>query len=292
MNIKERLDQKREVIDRELASLLSRDDSLLYEAMRYAVFSGGKRFRPLLTLAAGECFDVELKTALPFACALELVHNYSLIHDDLPSMDNDDFRRGKPSCHKKFGEDIALLAGNGLLTLAFEVMSEAHLEDRNFSIGRKIIQIVSRFSGVEGTIGGQFLDITFPPKKMPLEDFQALISKKTGALITASVMAGALLGNPSAAILDFFKEYGENLGLAFQIRDDISDSFEDRALDEKARPNFVSLYGINEANRYLKRYIELAVVALHRVSLPCEELCFLAHRLLDTKEASGNGKIA
>ena len=160
MKVEERLKLKRKAVERELESILSQEKSLLFQAMRHAVFSGGKRFRPLLALSSGECFGASPDLVLPFACALELIHNYSLVHDDLPSMDNDDFRRGKPSCHKAYGEDIALLAGDSLLTMAFEIAAQAPLRN-NLQIKRgQIIKEISQFAGVRGMIGGQLMDIT------------------------------------------------------------------------------------------------------------------------------------
>jgi len=163
MEVEDELIQKKRAVDRYLEQLLSREDSLIDQAMRYVVFSGGKRFRPLLALSSGECFGVSHEIVLPFACALELIHNYSLIHDDLPSMDDDDFRRGKPSCHKAFGENIALLAGDGLLTMAFGVMAKAPVGEKWLTKKEILISEISRLAGVEGIIGGQALDISYSP---------------------------------------------------------------------------------------------------------------------------------
>jgi geranylgeranyl diphosphate synthase type II len=194
MSIELRLAQKKEAIERELESILSRDDSLLFKAMRYSVLGGGKRFRPLLLLASGEEFGVRSEDALPFACAVELIHNYSLIHDDLPSMDNDDFRRGKPSCHKAYGENVALLAGDALLTLAFEIMASAQIEMSPNTKKEQAIAELGRYAGTDGMIGGQLLDITLTPEAVSQNLFHELIQKKTGALITVSVRIGAILG--------------------------------------------------------------------------------------------------
>ncbi|MEE9390714.1 MAG: polyprenyl synthetase family protein, partial [Candidatus Aminicenantaceae bacterium] len=171
MNVEDRLYQKKEAVDRELERILPREDTLLFQAMRHAVLSGGKRFRPILVLSSGECFDVSQATLLPFACALELIHNYSLIHDDLPSMDNDDFRRGKPSCHKAYGEAIALLAGDGLLTLAFEVLALAPLEEELLERKNQVIMDIGKLAGIDGMIGGQFMDIILSPEEITEEEF-------------------------------------------------------------------------------------------------------------------------
>ncbi|MBM3284777.1 MAG: hypothetical protein FJY81_02795, partial [Candidatus Aminicenantes bacterium] len=157
MRPEESLAVRKRLVERELGRVLAREDSPLFQAMRYAVLNGGKRFRPLLLFASGACFGARRRILLPFACALELIHNYSLIHDDLPAMDDDDFRRGQPSCHRAFGEDIALLAGDGLLTLAFEMMAGAAVPGELVGRKQEAIRSISRAAGVSGMIGGQFL---------------------------------------------------------------------------------------------------------------------------------------
>lgn len=281
MRVEDKIFQRKEAIDHELKRLLSRKDSLLFQAMRHAVFSGGKRFRPLLALASGECFSVSEDVMLPFACALELIHNYSLIHDDLPSMDDDDFRRGKPSCHRAFGEDIALLAGDSLLTLAFEVMSQAPLEEKLLPRKEKVIREVSQLAGVDGMIGGQFLDITLSPEKITEKEYYVLILKKTGSLIVASLKAGAILGDASPSQIHALEEYGQNIGLAFQIRDDIIDSIKEVQEKHLPRPNAISLLGLEKAKRELKTFVERALGALEEACLESEELCYLASKLLE-----------
>ena len=281
MGVEERLRQKKEAVERELERILSQEDSLLFKAMRHAVLSGGKRFRPLLAFSSGECFGVSQDMVLPFACALELIHNYSLVHDDLPSIDNDDYRRGQPSCHKAFGEDIALLAGDSLLTLAFEVMAQASLEENLLPRKEKVLREISHLSGAKGMIGGQLMDITLTPEELTEEVFHDLILKKTGGLITASVKTGALLGGAGDSELEAIGQYGRNIGLAFQIRDDILDSAQEADKGALSRPNYVSQFGLETAKRRLHNFIETARGVLDKASLESEELHTLASKLLE-----------
>jgi geranylgeranyl diphosphate synthase type II len=266
-------------IEEHLKILLSEDDSLLHEAMRYAVLGGGKRYRPLLALVTGDHFGADQSVVLPFACAVELIHNYSLIHDDLPCMDNDDFRRGKPSCHKAFGEDIALLAGDALLTLAFEVMAKAHVKDDRNDQKEKIIIDVSRAAGIEGMIGGQLLDVTFDPKEISDDRMNDLMLKKTASLITASVRIGALLGEASSSELDAITEFGKNVGLAFQTRDDMQDSSQDIKKGSQIHPNSVSHFGLKRAEKRLREFIENSLEALDRGAIHSDELRHMARML-------------
>lgn len=281
MKIEEKLAEQIEAIERELEKILRQEESLLFQAMRYAVFPGGKRFRPLLVLASGECFEVEQSVLLPFACALELIHNYSLIHDDLPLMDDDDYRRGKHSCHKAYGEDVALLAGDALLTLAFEVMAEARLPDRYLLQKERVIKMISQAAGVEGMIGGQFLDITFSPESADEEQVLDLILKKTGSLIIAAVKTGAIFGSATALELGAVIEYGKMIGLAFQIKDDIQDSTRQDEKKSSSKPNYVALFGLERAKSRLDEFVHSGIRALSEASLHSEELRYLALKLLE-----------
>jgi geranylgeranyl diphosphate synthase type II len=284
MDVEDIIQQKKLAIDRELESLLSREDSLLFQAMRYAVMSGGKRFRPLLMLAVGECFGLTTSRLLPVACAVELIHNYSLIHDDLPMMDDDDFRRNKPTCHKVFGEDVALLAGDGLLTLAFEVLGKTPLDDVQSDLRGKVISQVSQDAGAEGMVGGQVLDLTLSPETIAPEEYYTLISKKTGALIMTSVRVGALLAKASSEDMKAIVEYGRYVGLAFQTRDDILDVDQDAVGKAQLRPNSVVLFGLEEAKRKLAEYVDLALAALDKIPHKSEELRYLAKKLLNVEK--------
>lgn len=284
MSCSDRLKYYKEQVDRKLDELLPAENTELSRAMRYAVLSGGKRFRPLLTLATVESLNAELKSALPFACGLEFIHNYSLVHDDLPLMDDDDFRRGKPTCHKVYGEDIALLVGDALLTAAFDVLAHAPLLPEYEAERGKIIGEVSRQAGYSGMIGGQFLDVTLSSDKISEDEFHVLIQKKTGALILAAVRIGALLGNASPRQLEALTEYGKNIGLAFQTRDDINDRVEDAAKQSPARSNSVSLFGPKLAEKMLRDYVDRAITALDRIVLESDELRCLAYKLLQVKK--------
>lgn len=286
MNTQEKLLAKRRAIELELERLLGEDDSLLFRAMRYAVFSGGKRFRPLLVLSSGECFRALAEILLPFACALELIHNYSLIHDDLPVMDNDDYRRGKPSCHKAFGEDIALLAGDGLLSLAFEVLAEARVPADLYPKKEEVVREISHAAGGRGMIAGQILDITCAPGRLTEREIDDLVLKKTGALIVAAVKTGAILGHASRPELLAAEGFGMNIGLAFQVRDDLLDSSDEAKRPSSPRPDYVSLLGIDGAQKRLRQFVDNALKALDAASLPAEELRTLALMLLRLDKAN------
>ena len=225
-DIKSYLKEKRELIDSYLESYFSipSEPFVLHEAMRYSLFAGGKRIRPILALASYEACGGNPKDIVPYATALELIHTYSLIHDDLPSMDNDDLRRGKPTNHKVFGEAMAILAGDALLTEAFLMLSNnLHSSSLKPSNLIKIIREVSLSSGVHGMVGGQALDI-FSENIEPDKDTLNFIHlHKTAALITASVRMGAILANIKEKKLKALTEYGTGIGLAFQIIDDILD---------------------------------------------------------------------
>jgi geranylgeranyl diphosphate synthase type II len=286
MNAARSLAQKKEAIERELERILSPGDSLLHEAMRYSVLGGGKRFRPLLLLSSADEFGVPLEDALPFACAVELIHNYSLVHDDLPSMDDDDMRRGKPTCHKAFGENIALLAGDALLTLAFEVASSSPLDQNHDTESKKeqAIRELGRHAGADGMIGGQLLDITLSSETLSQEIFHELIQKKTGALITLSVRVGAILGGANESQMEAVTQYGRNIGLAFQTRDDLEDAVEDTERKDVYRPNSVSLFGLEKARERLDSFVSEGIEALEREDVMSPELRFLAKKLLDVKD--------
>lgn len=223
-NVTERLERKKAAVEAELERLLHGDPPRLFEAMRYAVLGGGKRYRPLLLLAAGEAFGAREKILLPYACAVELIHCYSLVHDDLPSMDNDDFRRGKPTVHKAFGEGPAVLVGDALQSLAFEVLARAPYEPGKSDRKGWALEIITSAAGVQGMIRGQWLDISLTPEGAGEEVYNDIAGRKTGALIRASVVAGAILGGATGEALAVAAEYGAAVGLAFQLRDDLADA--------------------------------------------------------------------
>lgn len=280
LSVVSRLQEIKQAVEEYMKKILEGDESNLYAAMRYAVLSEGKRFRPLLLICTGESFGAKRELLLPFACAIEFIHNYSLIHDDLPSIDNDDWRRGQPSCHRAFGEDVALLAGDGLLTLAFEIMAEAPVPENLVSRKLEAIFEVSRLSGPKGMIAGQFMDVKLASPQLNEEKIIELMEKKTGALIMASVKVGALIGGASREVIGLMEEFGRRLGLAFQIRDDILDAAQKAEL-KLPRPNFVHLVGLKRARHWLHRLVIEAADLLEKAQLLTEEIKYLSFRLLD-----------
>jgi geranylgeranyl diphosphate synthase type II len=235
---------------------------LLVEAMAYSLFAGGKRLRPALAFGACELICGDDAPALPAACAIEMIHTYSLIHDDLPAMDDDDLRRGMPTCHVKFGEATAILAGDTLMTMAFDVLADAGRTD--------VIREVARASGVNGMAGGQILDLEAEENPVDLAGLQAIHRAKTGALIRCSVRTGAMLGGADAAQLDALTRYGEAIGLAFQIADDVLDIVGVEAdigkpvgSDAKShKVTYPVLVGIDESRRLANEAIDEAIDAL------------------------------
>jgi geranylgeranyl diphosphate synthase, type II len=221
------LEEKRRIVESGLQALMLKADgpfSRHLEAMRYSLFAGGKRIRPILCLAAGEAIDHRTEVAerlLPIACALEFIHTYSLIHDDLPAMDNDALRRGKPTNHILYGEAGAILAGDGLLTLAFQLLSRNGNNSIPAERRLRIIEIIATGAGPLGMVGGQALDIASEKTEIDFVRLQTIHRAKTGALITSSLLAGALAAGATAEDLTNLTQYGEKIGLAFQIVDDI-----------------------------------------------------------------------
>jgi geranylgeranyl diphosphate synthase type II len=227
VNLPAYLDRRKALVDSALERWIPEEDTFppqVHKAMHYSLAAGGKRLRPILALAAAQAVGGDAKRALPLACSLELIHTYSLIHDDLPAMDDDDWRRGKPTCHKVFGEALAILAGDALLTEAFRLLSRADLMKRVSPARRlRAIHLVAEAASSLGMIGGQTMDIL--AQGLPVEKhlLEYIHSHKTGALIAASVCAGGIIGGASPAQLMALAGYGEKLGLAFQIVDDLLD---------------------------------------------------------------------
>ena len=224
MNPKDYLVTRQKLVDRALDRYLpkaNRKPATLHRAMRYSLFAGGKRLRPILCLAAAEACRGKIDNALPLACALECIHTYSLVHDDLPSMDNDDFRRGRPTCHKVFGEGIAVLAGDALLTVAFEILSHAKPRPRyNMST---LLREVAIAAGSQKLIAGQVADLEAEGKKVNRRDLQFIHENKTAAILRSSVRLGAMSANANPRKLAATTQFGQRLGLAFQVIDDILD---------------------------------------------------------------------
>ena len=224
VNLKKYLRTRQKVIDRALDRYLPKTSTkpvTLHKAMRYSLFAGGKRLRPILCLAAAEACRGNVDTALPLACAVECIHTYSLVHDDLPSMDNDDFRRGRPTCHKVFGDGIAVLAGDALLTIAFEIVSNAKPALRyDISI---LLREIAVAAGSRKLIAGQVADLEAEGKRVKRDQLRFIHENKTAAMLKSSMRLGAMSANADARKLSAITQFGEQLGLAFQVIDDILD---------------------------------------------------------------------
>jgi len=275
MDLKHYLKERCQLVDSALEKYLPNENelpSVLHKAMRYSVFAGGKRVRPILLLAACEAVGGDINNALPAACAMEMIHTYSLVHDDLPAMDNDDFRRGRPTSHKVFGEATAILAGDALLTEAFILLSNREAAD-SVEPGKllQVIGEIGRCAGSRGMIGGQVVDMESEGK--PEIDFatvQYIHTRKTGALIKASIRAGALLGGADQASEKALVKYGEAVGLAFQIADDILDiegTTEEIGKDagsdqERGKATYPSIIGLTESKRRAAELVDVALDAL------------------------------
>jgi geranylgeranyl diphosphate synthase type II len=239
----------------------------LHRAMRYSLFAGGKRLRPALVLSAGEMFGAETDDLMPAACAIEMIHTYSLIHDDLPAMDNDDLRRGRPTCHKAFGEAVAILAGDALLTQAFRVLA-ADAPTRNAERQVRVIREVSTAAGtVDALIGGQMADMESEGKKVDALTLEYIHRSKTGAMISASVVVGGTIAGASDQQIEKLREYGTRIGLAFQIADDILDvtstseqlgktAGKDQAVNKATYPG---IHGIAASQARARELVEEAV---------------------------------
>ncbi|MEP7072300.1 MAG: polyprenyl synthetase family protein [Verrucomicrobiota bacterium] len=224
MNLSRYLATRQKTVERALDRFLPQEaaaPATIHRAMRYSLFAGGKRLRPILTLAAAEACGGKISGALPFAAAIECIHTYSLVHDDLPSMDNDDFRRGRPTCHKVFGDGIAILAGDALLTVAFEIAARAKTTPRYATT--LTIRELALASGSRKLIGGQVADLEAEGKKTLPTELRFIHENKTAAILTTAVRLGAMSANASARELSAITKFGRALGLAFQVIDDILD---------------------------------------------------------------------
>ncbi|MBQ7457009.1 MAG: polyprenyl synthetase family protein [Desulfovibrio sp.] len=240
----------------------------LKEAMRYSLLAGGKRLRPVLCLSSAQLFGGEEEDILPFACAIEMVHTYSLIHDDLPCMDDDDLRRGRPSNHKAFGEATALLAGDGLLTEAFALMTQTK---RKPALVLHAIAVFAKAAGAHGMVGGQEVDLSFVGKtQVSLDAVKTMHAMKTGAILEASCTTGAILADADTESLAAIAQYGRELGIAFQIVDDILDETADPAVlgkpvhsdRDKNKATYPALVGLDTSRRLAKEHADRAKKAL------------------------------
>ena len=232
----------------------------LQDSMLYSATNGGKRFRPVLSILTGELLGASSERILPFAVAVELVHTYSLIHDDLPCMDNDDIRRGKPTNHKVYGEDFALLAGDALLTEAFYLVADSY-SDNGF-LAAQLIKLLSKAAGIRGMVGGQAIDLKAQSAVKNIDDLKLLHSLKTGALIQLSVEGSAMIAGAKASDIESLKKFGAGLGLAFQIADDILDHGE----KDQDQRSFTGYLGVAGTQDLLAKVSQESLQSLHKVS--------------------------
>lgn len=292
--LKPYLDSRRVKIDQALRTYLkgnSRNKADIVAAMRYSVEAGGKRLRPILCLATAYAVGTREENALPVGCALEMIHTYSLIHDDLPAMDDDDLRRGQPSCHKAFSEATAILAGDALLTIAFQLLAEYAIQQPLSRHGQwlKIIALISRAAGQEGMIEGQMRDINAEGMALTADQLEQLHRLKTGALISASVEAGALIGDADPGAFEKLQEYGRYIGLAFQVADDILNEEGDPAIMGKAvgtdrlhqKNTYPALLGLNAAKQKATDLINQALCSLDNFDYKSEPLRAIARYVIE-----------
>lgn len=245
-------------------------EDIVHSAMKYSLSIGGKRIRPMLTLEFCRVCGGDLNKAIPFAVALEMIHTYSLIHDDLPCMDNDDMRRGMPSCHIKFGEEYALLAGDALLTRAFGIIAESDLAKEKPIIAIKSIQALSELSGANGMIGGQVVDLINENKNADISTLETMDSLKTGALIRCAAYLGAVCADADEEIIKSADIYADKIGHAFQIVDDILDVIGDEKSlgkpigsdKESGKSTYVTLLGLEKSKIYAEELTDTAIKAL------------------------------
>lgn len=261
--MKEKLKKYTELIEGDILRYFSNNkdkNKSLYEAMEYSISAGGKRIRPVLMLMSYEVFSDDIKKALPYAAAMEMIHTYSLIHDDLPSLDNDDYRRGKLTNHKVFGEARAILAGDALLNKAYEIVFE-DINEKPISERKNLAgKILSNVAGTEGMIGGQIVDIESEGKPVNRDTLDYIHKNKTGALIKGSMEIGAILGGATEEQLKDFSLLGDKIGLAFQIKDDLLDIEGDKEKlgktvgrdQELNKATYPSIYGIDKAKSKLE----------------------------------------
>ncbi|MBZ4662400.1 MAG: polyprenyl synthetase family protein [Caloramator sp.] len=267
MHFNQQLKERQQMVNDRLSELLDMANipNIIYEPMKYSVEAGGKRIRPILTLSITEALDGDLKDALDFGCAIEFIHTYSLIHDDLPAMDNDDFRRGKPTNHKVYGEAIAILAGDALLNFAFEVLTQK-LEEKNNLLFVKAVKEIVKASGSRGMVAGQAIDIESENKQLKLEELYNMHRLKTGAIIEAACVSAAYISNREESV-EIIRDFSRHLGIAFQIVDDILDFIGDEkklgktvGKDKEAnKATYVTILGIDEAKRRAQEHTEIAI---------------------------------
>ena len=293
LNLQSYLSGKIELVNRGLKELLHREEEYpqnLHRAMHYSLFAGGKRIRPALVLASSEAVGGRADEVLNTACAFECIHTYSLIHDDLPAIDNDDMRRGRPTCHKAFGEAAAILAGDALLTAAFELVAATKTADPSRVI--RVITELSKASGSVGMIGGQMVDIESEGTEVPFPVLEYIHIHKTGELILAAVRCGAIMGGAGQKELEALSKYGKSIGLAFQIADDILDV--EGSADEmgkntggdekKGKATYPALIGLDESRSRAEELVSIALKALEDFDKKADPLRAIASYIVQRRK--------
>lgn len=283
--LKERLKEYSELVNKEfdrIFDILDCPEKELRESMKYSLMAGGKRLRPALILEGYRLFKPDYEKALPFACAMEMIHTFSLIHDDLPAIDNDDLRRGKPTNHKVFGESTAILAGDALLNKAYDILSSDLSDGENVDKKIKAFNIFTK--AVDNMIKGEFVDIDLEGKKITEEQLMYMHNNKTGALIKGSLLIGAVLAGAGNNQLNILEEYAEIIGVNFQIKDDIlSETGDEKILGKpigndkiRGKCTFVTLFGLEKAKEKLEKYTQKAVEKIEELNLNTEFFVELA----------------
>lgn len=279
-------------VDRCLKSFLKRYEGIpeeLRNSIRYSIESSGKRFRPVLSLATAQSLGFEISHVMPTACAIEFIHTYSLIHDDLPAIDNDDLRRGKPTCHRQFGEDIAILTGDALFAESFNIILKDQIADPDIKL-RVLDELISA-SGASGMVAGQIVDVCSTGSIIPKERLEYMHLNKTAKLITAAVRSSAILCNAGPQILKGLTEYGLNIGLAFQITDDILDITSNSVLTGKThgkdilqlKSTYPHLWGLEESKKIAERKISKAINSIKNINIDNRLLVDIARFILTRK---------
>ena len=294
-DLKAYLVAKRKLINDALALIpdFATNSSRILEAMKYSLMAGGKRIRPMLCLAAAEAVGGKPENTIRAACSIEMIHTYSLIHDDLPAIDNDNLRRGLPTCHVAFDEATAILAGDGLLTLAFKILSRNNFKnDKHALKWLGVLHHIASAAGYEGMIEGQMGDIVSEGIQLDIKDLEKIHALKTGALIEASIYTGAVLGGGSDQQIERLRIYAKNIGLAFQVTDDILDVEGDRAvmgkdvgMDQARDKNtYPSILGIEKSKEFAKNLVNNALQALDYFDNKSDPLRAIAHYIIDRKK--------
>jgi geranylgeranyl diphosphate synthase type II len=294
-DLKKYINEKSLIVNDALEKILnnSQPELRISKAMKYSLMAGGKRIRPVLCFAAAEAVHGKPQDALPAACALEIIHTYSLIHDDLPAMDDDALRRGKPTCHVAFDEATAILTGDALLTLAFEILASVPSKNSGNQATKwlSVIQIIAAAAGSRGMIQGQMLDIASEGQKLSVSDLEAMHKLKTGALIEASLQSGALLAGADESQQQLLSTYARNIGLAFQVADDILNVEGNPEVMGKAvgtdqlhaKSTYPSILGLSESRQFAQKLVRRALQALESFDNKAEPLRALATYIIERK---------